>query len=561
MPPLVKKPRARKLRDNRPDKARFQDLAQTAKRNVDPEDTSEESQKLIDEWRMHPGRLDVMGVDDAAAGARLFKRAEGAGQGEQLTRAERRRRDRAASQRKHEGKGYGDPTFAFSIRNPNQKYWFQWRVQDMDEVIPSHTTAFEPNPAYLSALQPRDRDRGTSKAIVRRNASQLADEILLYDTGALDVGPPIVGDDKMVESGNGRFIALQIAEQAYPARYARYTDRLRAEMDAYGLDGADFAGVTNPVLVRERITPVDDRIAFVTEANNQPTQAMSAIEQARSDARTLSFTSVAKVEEVVGADLDTALLRPSNRAIVQAVLRNIPKEEQAALLEKDGKGLSQKGIERVKSALFHRVYEGEAGDRLTGAFFDTKNEVSVNLQKGLQNSLPAIAQMKGMLEKGEIARELDITNDLAIAIDTLIRVRKQGLILDDYLAQSAFGGVGAGALTPAQQELTKVANAYRNTPAKWREFLTEYARWAAAQPNPMQGGLGGLGGGGDWQASKMQALKRIYEQTRPKAAERLDNQGPSFFDVDALSPAVAPASPRVYDLGALTPSAPRRGFV
>lgn len=69
-------------------------------------------------------------------------------------------------------------------------------------VIASHTAAGAENPEYPQELQPRDRSRESSQAWVQKTSNGLDPESL-GRSGRADTGAPIVGDDLVVESGNG----------------------------------------------------------------------------------------------------------------------------------------------------------------------------------------------------------------------------------------------------------------------------------------------------------------------------------------------------------------------
>ena len=90
-------------------------------------------------------------------------------------------------------------------------YQFRYRVVDLDDVIPSHTDTLTPNPDYLQELQPRLRDRAASRIQIENIARNLNPRALLQDSSFIDTGPMIVDSDLMVESGNGRVLALRKA--------------------------------------------------------------------------------------------------------------------------------------------------------------------------------------------------------------------------------------------------------------------------------------------------------------------------------------------------------------
>ncbi len=105
---------------------------------------------------------------------------------------------------------YGsDPTRAYAVR---------YRVIDLDDLVPSNLDSGAINPAYDAALQPRQRDRAASQIQIEKVARTLTPDALLTDFKQLDKGTPILGpEDRCVESGNGRVLALrQSAGKPFP---------------------------------------------------------------------------------------------------------------------------------------------------------------------------------------------------------------------------------------------------------------------------------------------------------------------------------------------------------
>jgi hypothetical protein len=84
-------------------------------------------------------------------------------------------------------------------------------------------------------------------------------------------GAPIVGPDSVVESGNARALGLRRAYAENLPGAQRYRDWLRGQ-------GFDVEGMRRPVLIRRRASDLSpaDRQAFVREANERTTLAMSA---------------------------------------------------------------------------------------------------------------------------------------------------------------------------------------------------------------------------------------------------------------------------------------------
>ena len=168
--------------------------------------------------------------------------------------------------------------------DPTKEYRFDIRVVDLDDLIPSHTDAMGPNPNYPAELQPRIRDRAASRLQIDRIAANLKPEAMLSDSGTLDRGMPIVGPDLVVESGNGRVLALRKARADYPGVFKTYRGMLRTTIKENYPDLADAApelalpgNDTAPVLVRVRTVEVD-RVEFAGIANEATTLSMSPLE-------------------------------------------------------------------------------------------------------------------------------------------------------------------------------------------------------------------------------------------------------------------------------------------
>src|SRR6266511_1076750 len=80
----------------------------------------------------------------------------------------------------------------------------------------------------------------------------------------------------MVESGNGRVLALRKAREAFPDRWKSYQGRLREVAASFGIDPTALARMRSPILVRERVDQVD-RAAFAREANAPPVLQLSTL--------------------------------------------------------------------------------------------------------------------------------------------------------------------------------------------------------------------------------------------------------------------------------------------
>lgn len=326
----------------------------------------------------------------------------------------------------------------------------QYQVVPADSLVTSNRPDLSANPAFPAELQPRDRTRATSADQINAIAARLEPERLGPSADAA-TGAPIIGPDGVVESGNGRVLALL---RAYDAGGPQ-ADSYRAFLTRQGFD---VTGIDNPVLVARRITPLsgDERAAFATAANRAVAMRMSAPEQAQADARLLDEATLAKLVE--GKGLDTA----DNRPFVRAFFNQLPKEERGGLVDRAGT-LSQEGQGRVQAALLARAY----GD---GALLARLLESSEAGMKGIGGALTdaagAWAAMRAAVSRGMVPAQMDLTPDLLAAFRLVETARGQGIKPADLLAQAdMFSGNAATSATKAllslmfrDEGLTKAAS-------------------------------------------------------------------------------------------------------
>jgi flagellum-specific peptidoglycan hydrolase FlgJ len=362
-------------------------------------------------------------------------------------------------------------TFAFGAK-PGERLEFNVKVVPLRSLITSHDDALRVNQAFPSDLQPRVRERAASSVQIDRIVNTFDPEQILVDTHRVDSGPMIVGADNVVESGNGRSIALRRLAQEKPEEYARYVESLRAELPRYGLTDDALAGIDQPVLVRERVTDVD-RKSFAADANVGVQARMAPIEQAMQDAGRVPDNAVSRI--VVGEDqtIDEALLSAENGAFRRAFMATVPESEWGELLDATG-NLNTKGLARVKEALLAKTYQGSSGARLATAFIDSLDSGIKNVQHGIMGSLPQVARVEARIAAGEIDKGLSITNDMATAADVYSRLRRRKGILQDYLAQS--GMFEGRETTPFQDRILAYIDQNARSPKRIRAMLDEYAR-------------------------------------------------------------------------------------
>jgi hypothetical protein len=103
-----------------------------------------------------------------------------------------------------------------------------YEVANLPALITSHDADFRVNPRYPAQLQPRARDSAPARDQVNSIAARLQPERLGRSPRA-NSGAPVVGPDNVVESGNGRTLALgkaySSARVRIPTKPAMHSER------------------------------------------------------------------------------------------------------------------------------------------------------------------------------------------------------------------------------------------------------------------------------------------------------------------------------------------------
>ena len=313
-----------------------------------------------------------------------------------------------------------------------------FKVIEAKNLIISHETDGTVNPEYPPEIQPRDRARTTSQAWVQKTARNL-DPDSLGRTQRADSGAPIVGADRVVESGNGRAMAIR---EAYRIGQAdEYREWLVENAEYFGVDVAKIQRMKAPVLVRVRKTAIN-RVEFAVEANQDDKLAMTATEKARSDAKRLDTAMLAKLAD---GDLNSA----ANRDFVAAFLQSLGDAEAAQYLTTDGKPTSGL-ISRLQAALFAGAY---SDDRLLEMTADQAKPEIANIVSALNSAAPDFMRAKeqdriGAEQAGEqvtdsleLSLNQEAVNAIIGATNVLRQAKEAGMGLDEFLRQGdMFGG-------------------------------------------------------------------------------------------------------------------------
>lgn len=311
-------------------------------------------------------------------------------------------------------------------------------------------------------LQPRDRSsRAASAAQVQSMAGNLNPDLLIYSAQS-DRGAPIIDENGVVLSGNGRVSAIRAAREMGADGYQQYVARLNAE-------GFDTAGKDQPVLVR-RIKGLDQagKRDFAVKSNQDDKLAMSAGEQARVDRDLMTDDTLALLDP----DGEGGLRSPGNRAFVRAVMGKMSAAQRGAFVGEGGE-LSPAGVARLEAAIFARAYDDRT---LVNRIVEDQD--GAGMRNALLGAAPAWAQMRAVAPEG-----FDVTKNLVEAVQTVIRLRERRIKPNEYFAQQdAFTQV-----SPTTETLIRAFyNQGGTRAASWqstRDLLKSYARIAMDQSN------------------------------------------------------------------------------
>ncbi|MBB4834926.1 PLxRFG domain-containing protein [Acinetobacter schindleri] len=348
----------------------------------------------------------------------------------------------------------------------NREIEVRHKVVEADSLITSNDANGAVNPNFPKHLQPRDRSRPTSIAQVHDIASKLNPK-LLGENPSTASGAPIVSAEGVVESGNGRTMAI---------RKAYETGKGEAYKQWLGEQGYDVSGMKNPVLVRERTSSMTDQELrdYTRESNESSTLTMSPTEQAMVDAKAV----VDLLDQYRGGDINSA----ANRDFVNRfVTELVPTSERGKMLSA-GTGLTQDGQRRINAALVAAAYNDIF--IVDQVFESTESDI-----KAIGNALTDVAgfwaKMRDMAINGQIPKDLDVTLNLVEAVHLVQKARVTSTKLADLVAQD---DIFSGAVDPVTLDFLSVF--YRGdkyTRARGRErvadALNHYAQQAMQQSN------------------------------------------------------------------------------
>lgn len=315
-------------------------------------------------------------------------------------------------------KNYTGNNISTAMGMDGSSYQFSYEIKDLNDLIASNDQLYGINPAYPAELQPRDRTREASRQQIEDMAADLKPE-WLGESPMLSNGAPITGLDNVVESGNGRILAIGKAyDNGRADAYREYVQNWANER------GMDISGVNQPVLVRTRLSDVN-RVEFARLANQSDVAQMSASERARTDADRLPDASMLKTNSDGSLNIDSSM------DFIRGFVDQLPQSERGSVITSDGR-LSQEGKRRIESAIAQRAYDDP---NLIARLAENIDDTSKNVLNALLRNAPNLAQLNNLVRQGG-RFENTIAQDLAQAAQKLYDLKANDVQVRDYLNQN-----------------------------------------------------------------------------------------------------------------------------
>lgn len=305
----------------------------------------------------------------------------------------------------------------YTIFYPQGNLKARYELADAKDLITSHNTDFMRNPAYpIDDLQSRNRGGVESRNQINDIANKLNPEWLGPSPNSA-TGAPIVGPDNIVESGNGRTIAIMKAYESGKANnYRQWIEN----------NGYDTSGMKQPILIARRtsdMTP-EQRQRFADSSNSSTGLKMNASEQAESDAKMIAgMRNPLKPGEIGSV---------ANRPFVQEFLSKLPMNERGDFVDADG-AISFDGERRIAAAAARRAY-GDSAVIDKGFMHKDNNMKSVT--NGLIDASGPWHEMRQAAANGEIDPNHDVTNQVMDTFKQIMRAKDERKPLTDIFRQS-----------------------------------------------------------------------------------------------------------------------------
>ena len=296
----------------------------------------------------------------------------------------------------------------------------RFELVEHDSVIASNLDEGDQlsiNTKYDPRLQPRDRNTTESMSqIMEISGKDFDARELVFPETTGKRGAPVVGPDNMVESGNGRILALGRIFKNKGPNLANYKTTMKQFASMYGIDPAKIDSMSRPILIRRRTTDLnpETRIKFTQRSNTDEIARMPADEVALADA---SLVDQELVRLLNDADID----HKSNAEFVNQLFARLPSAERKALTT--GGKINPAGVDRIENALLAMAYHRPGKPEFLKAMITFEGDEFKQISNALKKVARRWVYMKGKMESGDFI-DADPTEHLVDGLYMFIDAQK-----------------------------------------------------------------------------------------------------------------------------------------
>ena len=120
--------------------------------------------------------------------------------------------------------------------------------------------------------------------------------------------------------------------------------------------------------------------------------------------------------------------------------------------------------------MFAYAMPGPSGERLARLVFEEAEAID-RVGAGLKQSLPRLGQMEDFVRAGQRDKDFSIGDDLAVAVEKMRDLRRQGLSVNDYLRQFKM----YPEMTPFQEQIVVQLDSRRRSGRAVAALIGAYA--------------------------------------------------------------------------------------
>ena len=347
----------------------------------------------------------------------------------------------------------------------------QWDVVDASDLITSNTDNFTINPDFPASRQPRDRTRAAAQRQVNNIASKLQPNIL-GESPDVSTGAPFVGaSDNVVDSGNGRSMAIRKVYQENGEKAQEYRQFVNEQASKFGLDTDAVNMMQAPVLVRRNISDMN-RDEFARAANKPTAARMSTTEQAATDAKNLPDASLLSFDGEGGMSLSRS------QGYLKNFIAGLPETEQGSLMDEDGL-LSREGQSRIEAAIVQDAYNNP---KIVSAISEKLDSNTTNVLRAITDKAPQISQINNDMKNGDVHSNT-LARDIGDAAQAYMDIRSSGKDISDYLSQDNLFDDG---LTDGAKEILSVLSDNKRSAKAIGEDIQQRINAVTGKGNPKQ---------------------------------------------------------------------------